>query len=328
MKEFQAAILHKVQQEGKKKGHIHFTSQNTKNAKGPTKKAQTYLNPQCSALVYWVALYSWRVKKSTSQIPKIQRLLLSFSSFHYLCGSHLNTTTCHHHPSCLHPFIIFPHRKSNHFIMLPLLSKENKIYKKKLHVLNGVRSDHPQCRVIDEQTKITVQLFVSLAVIVAVVREVPLNELLQPGLQIGGGFVPEFPPGRTDIGVSERNVAVSRHIHNIPLGLNLQVTLQYTHQSWNGHGRSVTQIKDPIRSGPSLLPTRPGTLACVSHVGPPPGPIDSEKPQARDGKPVYVIVTVRDLLAGFLCRGVEAGGLVGPISFGEWDLVVEPVDGA
>jgi len=105
------------------------------------------------------------------------------------------------------------------------------------------------------------KLIYRFAVIVAVIGKVPLDELFQPGLQIGGWLVSEFSPGGTNIRVSKRNVAVSRHVHDIPLRLNLQMSLQDTHKSGHGNGRSVPEVKYPIRSGSPFLPTRPGTLA-------------------------------------------------------------------
>lgn len=41
-----------------------------------------------------------------------------------------------------------------------------------------------------------------------------------------------------------------------------------------------------------------------------------------------MVVSVGNFLAGFLCGGVEASGLVGAVRFGEWNVVVEAVDGA
>lgn len=71
--------------------------------------------------------------------------------------------------------------------------------------------------------------------IVAVIRKIPPNKLLQPGLQIGCGLVPEFPPGQAYIRVRERNVAVSRHVHEILLRLHLQMPLQDADKCRHGH---------------------------------------------------------------------------------------------
>ncbi|PON55616.1 LOW QUALITY PROTEIN: hypothetical protein PanWU01x14_186840 [Parasponia andersonii] len=66
----------------------------------------------------------------------------------------------------------------------------------------------------------------------------------------------------------------------------------------------------------------------VGHVGPAPGSIHREEPQARQGEPVDVVVRVGYLLPGLLRGGVEAGRLVRAVELGEGVLGVEPVDRA
>ncbi|PON48432.1 hypothetical protein PanWU01x14_237210 [Parasponia andersonii] len=167
----------------------------------------------------------------------------------------------------------------------------------------------------------------------------------------------------------ERNVAVSRHVHNIPLRLNLQMPLKNIHKRRYGHRRRVPQVKDPVRRWPLFLPTRPGTLPGrvqrseaplhdvvnvgeipgqvdpilapvdrdglpledvpgegeIGHVGSAPRAVHREEPQPGDGKTVNVVVRVRDLLPGLLCRRVQACRPVRTVRLGEGHLVVQPV---
>ncbi|KAF5456916.1 hypothetical protein F2P56_026334 [Juglans regia] len=108
-----------------------------------------------------------------------------------------------------------------------------------------------------KENKISIYRF---SVIVSVIRKVPPNELLQPRLQIGCRLVPDLTSSRAYVRVRVRYVSVTRHIHYVPLRLPLQMPLQDAHQCRHRHRRCVSQIVNPVRSSPPLLPARPGAL--------------------------------------------------------------------
>ncbi|KAG5056859.1 hypothetical protein JHK86_011855 [Glycine max] len=66
----------------------------------------------------------------------------------------------------------------------------------------------------------------------------------------------------------------------------------------------------------------------VRHVGPAPGPVNSEEAKPGNGEPVDVVIAVSDFFPCFLCGGVEARGLIRTVLFGEGDFGIEAVDGA
>ena len=91
--------------------------------------------------------------------------------------------------------------------------------------------------------------------VVAVVGEVPPDELLEPNLEAGRRLVPELLPRQADVGVGEGHVAIAGHLDDVPPRLHHQAPLQHRHQRRHRHRRRVPEVEDPVRRRPALPPT-------------------------------------------------------------------------
>ncbi|BAS81319.1 Os02g0791450, partial [Oryza sativa Japonica Group] len=93
-----------------------------------------------------------------------------------------------------------------------------------------------------------------------VVGEVPLDELLEPDVEVGGRLVAELLPREGDVGVREWHVAIAGHLDHVLLGLHAEVLLQDGHQVGHRHRRGVAEVEDPVGRRPALLAPGAGAL--------------------------------------------------------------------
>ncbi|CAN1181499.1 hypothetical protein LINPERHAP2_LOCUS35431 [Linum perenne] len=101
---------------------------------------------------------------------------------------------------------------------------------------------------------------ISLLSTCRIVTKVPSNKLLQPSLQIRGGFVPKLPMSQTNIGMSKLHIPIPWQLHNTPLSLHLQKPLQNGNQIRNRNWRSVPQIENSQLGRTLLLPATTSTF--------------------------------------------------------------------
>lgn len=78
-----------------------------------------------------------------------------------------------------------------------------------------------------------------------VVTQIPSGKLLKTSLKVGGGLVTELSLRGTDVSMSEGHIPIPRHLHNVPLCLDFQQSLENTHQIGHWDRGGVSKIENP-----------------------------------------------------------------------------------